>query len=83
MHKVGHWIGIDVHDVGKNCVLESGMTFTVEPGIYIAANSLVDSRWHNIGVRIEDEVLVTENGCEILTKMIPKNPAEIEAVMQG
>jgi len=89
MHRIGHFLGIDVHDAGvyrvgeKWRVLEPGMIFTVEPGIYIAANlSTVDKKWWNIGVRIEDDILVTENGHEVLTAKIPKNIAAIEALME-
>lgn len=88
MHNIGHWLGIDVHDVGAYKVdnewrkLQSGMVFTVEPGIYINAGEKgVDEKWWNIGVRIEDDVVITENGCEILTQSIPKAVADIEAVM--
>jgi Xaa-Pro aminopeptidase len=84
MHKIGHWLGLDVHDVGEyQLVLEPGMVFTVEPGIYIAPNALVDNKWLNIGVRIEDDILVTENGCDVLTNMLPKTAAEIETTMRG
>jgi Xaa-Pro aminopeptidase len=89
MHKIGHWLGLDVHDVGQYqvndewCILEPGMVLTIEPGIYIAPNvSFVEDKWRSIGVRIEDEVLVTENGCEILTDMIPKTISEIETTMR-
>ena len=88
MHKIGHWLGLDVHDVGKYRlddtwrILEPGMVLTVEPGIYITPNTLVDNKWLNIGVRIEDDILVTENGCDVLTKMIPKTVAEIETTMR-
>lgn len=86
MHKIGHWIGLEAHDVGGYCingewrVLESGMVLTVEPGVYIASNAPVDNKWHNIGIRIEDEILVTENSCEILTKVIPKTIEELNYV---
>lgn len=86
MHKIGHWLGLDVHDVGKyhlgdeSRILEPGMVLTIEPGIYIAPNTFVEDKWRNIGVRIEDDILVTENGCDVLTKMIPKTVAEIEKV---
>ncbi|WP_349616441.1 Xaa-Pro aminopeptidase [Azotobacter salinestris] len=88
MHRAGHWLGMDVHDVGDYKidgqwrVLEPGMAMTVEPGIYIAAdNDKVDRRWRGIGVRIEDDVVVTEAGCESLTDGVPKGVAEIEALM--
>lgn len=88
MHKSGHWLGLDVHDVGRYLVdkkwrtLQPGMVFTVEPGIYISADIPgVHKRWHNIGVRIEDNVLVTAKGQDVLSKDIPKQVADIEAVM--
>lgn len=88
MHRIGHWLGLDVHDVGEYKVnndwrrLEPGMTFTVEPGIYIAAGTPgVDEKWWNIGVRIEDDVLVTQEGCEVLTSGVPKRLEDIESLM--
>lgn len=88
MHRSGHWLGLDVHDAGRYRVnekwrpLKPGMTLTVEPGIYIAADiPSVHKKWHNIGVRIEDDVLVTKNGCQVLSADIPKTAAEIEAIM--
>lgn len=87
MHGAGHWLGMDVHDVGSYRIddeprpLEPGMVFTVEPGIYIAAVDNVDKKWWNIGVRIEDDILVTENGCEVLSDAVPKTVADIEALM--
>jgi len=88
MHRAGHWLGMDVHDVGDYKiggewrVLEPGMAMTVEPGIYIAAdNQSVAKKWRGIGVRIEDDVVVTKNGCEILTGGVPKSLAEIGALM--
>ncbi len=87
MHKSGHWLGLDVHDVGCYKVngqwrkLEPGMVLTVEPGIYISADTSADKRWHNIGVRIEDDVLVTKNGYEVLSKDAPKTIEAIEAMM--
>ena len=90
MHRAGHWLGLDVHDVGDYKiggewrVLEPGMAMTVEPGIYIAAdNQYVARKWRGIGVRIEDDVVVTKTGCEILTSGVPKAVAEIEALMAG
>ena len=88
MHRTGHWLGMDVHDVGDYKVgeewrvLEPGMCMTVEPGIYIPAGTPgVPRRWWNIGVRIEDDVAVTADGCEILTEGLPRTPAEIERLM--
>ncbi len=89
MHSSGHWLGLDVHDVGEYKLegqyrtLQSGMVLTVEPGIYIAdGEPSVDRRWRGIGIRIEDDVLVTENGHEVLTKSVPKTIVEIEQLMQ-
>ena len=89
MHRTGHWLGLDVHDVGDYKVgdewreLEPGMVLTVEPGIYIAAGTRgVHKRWWNIGVRIEDDVLVTRGEAEVLSGALIKQPHEIEAFMQ-
>lgn len=88
MHRVGHWIGIDVHDVGDYKIdndwrlFEPGMVTTIEPGIYISAdNKKVAKKWRGIGVRIEDDVLVTKQGNRVLSKGIPKTVAEIESFM--
>jgi Xaa-Pro aminopeptidase len=88
MHRTGHWLGMDVHDVGDYKVgdvwrmLEPGMMMTIEPGLYIPADSKgVAKKWWNIGIRIEDDVLVTEDGCEVFTDGVPKEVAEIEALM--
>jgi Xaa-Pro aminopeptidase len=88
MHRTGHWLGLDVHDVGDYKVgdqwrlLEPGMVLTVEPGIYIPANSKsVHRKWWDIGIRIEDDVLVTNTGCEVLTEALPRKVDEIEALM--
>ena len=88
MHKTGHWLGLDVHDAGEYKIdgawraLQAGMTLTVEPGMYIRpADDIPEALW-NIGIRIEDDVAVTESGCEVLTTP-PKTVAEIEAWMQG
>jgi Xaa-Pro aminopeptidase len=90
MHNSGHWLGIDVHDAGnykidgKWRVLKPGMVLTVEPGIYIKDDLPgVESKWKNIGVRIEDDILVTEHGHEVLTKDVPKQIHEIETLMLG
>jgi Xaa-Pro aminopeptidase len=88
MHRTGHWLGMDVHDVGDYKlgdawrVLEPGMVLTVEPGIYVAPQTRgVPSEFRGIGIRIEDDVVVTRDGCEVLTAAAPKSPAEIEALM--
>jgi Xaa-Pro aminopeptidase len=88
MHRTGHWLGLDVHDVGDYKVgdewrvLEPGMTLTIEPGIYLPAGARgVPRRFRNIGVRIEDDVLVTRSGAEVLSARAPKDPDQIEAVM--
>ncbi|MBO0721276.1 MAG: aminopeptidase P N-terminal domain-containing protein [Blastocatellia bacterium] len=88
MHRTGHWLGMDVHDVGRYRVqdewrkLEPGMVFTVEPGIYIPAGTEgVNEEYFNIGVRIEDDVLVTETGYEVLTAMTPKEVNDIRSVV--
>jgi Xaa-Pro aminopeptidase len=90
MHRTGHWLGMDVHDVGDYKVgdewrvLEPGMAMTVEPGIYIPAGSRgVPKRFWNIGIRIEDDVVITSGGCEILTSDVPSDPDAIEAVMSA
>lgn len=88
MHRTGHWLGMDVHDVGDYKVgeqwrqLEPGMVLTVEPGLYIPAKSKgVRKRYWDIGIRIEDDVLVTKDGCKVLTDGAPKSVADIEAWM--
>src|SRR5262245_13036058 len=88
MHQTSHWLGLDVHDVGvyrpggAPRPLEPGMVFTVEPGLYVAPSlEDVDPRWRGIGVRIEDDVVVTADGCEVLTAAIPKAPEELEALV--
>ena len=90
MHRVGHWLGMDVHDVGDYRVngewrtLEPGLVMTIEPGIYVAPDDhSVESRWRGIGIRIEDDVLVTETGAHVLTQGVPKGIAEIEALMRN
>lgn len=90
MHRIGHWLGMDVHDVGDYKVhgewrvLEPGMVMTVEPGIYISPeNKEVDARWRGIGIRIEDDVVITKEGHRVLTSAVPKERVEIEALMLG
>ena len=88
MHRTGHWLGLDVHDAGDYKVagawrpLVPGMTLTVEPGIYVRPGEGVPEQFSNIGIRIEDDVLVTAGGCEILTHETPKSIADIEALMR-
>jgi Xaa-Pro aminopeptidase len=88
MHKTGHWLGLDVHDVGDYRVdgedreLEAGMVVTVEPGIYIAPDAKgVAAKWRGIGIRIEDDVVVTRTEPEVITAGAPNDPDEIEALM--
>ncbi len=90
MHRTGHWLGMDVHDVGdykidgKWRLFEPGMALTVEPGLYIAEGSEgVAKKWWNIGIRIEDDVVVTSTGHDVLTTGVPKEVDEIEALMAG
>jgi Xaa-Pro aminopeptidase len=97
MHRTGHWIGMDVHDVGEYRelneapagqdkpwrVLRPGMALTVEPGLYVRPAPGVPEQYWNIGIRIEDDVVITENGCDVITRDAPKTVAEIEAVMKS
>ncbi len=88
MHRTGHWLGLDVHDVGEYKrngewrALQPGMTLTVEPGCYVRPADNVPRHFWNIGIRIEDDVAVTETGCEVLTGAAPKAVAEIEELMR-
>jgi len=89
-HKSGHWLGLDVHDVGTydadigSCQLQPGMVLTIEPGLYIPPGAEgVDPKWHGIGIRIEDDVLITEDGHEILTAGLARSADEVEALMAG
>ncbi|MCH8538271.1 MAG: M24 family metallopeptidase, partial [Alkalimonas sp.] len=99
IHSLGHWLGLDVHDVGsyqarganeddsgqgdKARAFEPGMVLTVEPGLYIPTGSATDAKWWGIGIRIEDDVLITTTGHQVLTAGVPKELAEIEALMAG
>lgn len=90
MHNSGHWLGLDVHDCGSYKIngewrpLEPGMVLTVEPGLYISSGMHgVDKRWWGIGVRIEDDILVTKTANEVLTAALPVDVSEIEALMRG
>ena len=89
MHRTGHWLGLDVHDAGeyKDAAgqwreLEPGMALTVEPGCYVRPADNVPEAFWNIGIRIEDDAIVTPTGCEIITKAAPKTVSEIEDLMR-
>ena len=87
MHRIGHWLGMDVHDVGRYKIksewrkFSPGMVTTVEPGLYIKPGLAVDEKWWGMGVRIEDNVLITETGMDNLSKMLPRKTDDIEALM--
>ena len=88
VHKTGHWLGLDVHDVGDYQVdghsreLEPGMVLTVEPGIYISPDETrVAEQWRGLGIRVEDDVVVTRDEPEVLSKNVPKTVDEIESLM--
>ena len=87
MHRTGHWLGLDVHDSGpyssskEAMKFASGMITTIEPGIYISSESDVDDKWKGIGIRIEDDILVTESGNENLTDATPTDPQDIQSLM--
>jgi Xaa-Pro aminopeptidase len=87
MHGTSHWLGMDVHDVGDYKIdgewrlLEPGMALTVEPGLYVRAEDNPSSRFANIGIRVEDDIVITETGCNVLTADVPKDADEIEALM--
>jgi len=89
MHRTGHWLGLDVHDAGdykrngKWVELNPGMVLTVEPGCYVRPGEGVPEKFWNIGVRIEDDALVTGNGCEIITTAAPKKIEDIESLMRA
>jgi Xaa-Pro aminopeptidase len=89
MHRTSHWLGMDVHDVGDYFVdkrprpLEPGFVLTIEPGLYIAPGSPCDPRWHGIGIRIEDDVLVTAQGRHVLTADIPKTIDALESILSS
>jgi len=87
LHRTSHWLGMDVHDVGKYRLndqprlLEAGMVLTIEPGLYVGAErDDVPGCYRGIGVRIEDDVLVTADGHDVLSAAVPKEPADIEAL---
>ena len=87
-HKTGHWLGLDVHDVGEyridgeSRLLEPGMVFTLEPGLYIPSDDAsVPAKWRGIGIRIEDDVLVTADGHRVLTGALERSADEVEGLM--
>jgi Xaa-Pro aminopeptidase len=87
MHNTGHWLGLDVHDMGnymadgESIELKPGMVFTVEPGIYVNSKSKAPEKFRGIGIRIEDDIVITESGNKNLTAAVPKEISEIEALM--
>jgi Xaa-Pro aminopeptidase len=87
MHGLSHWLGLDVHDVGhygspsRDRILEPGMVLTIEPGLYIAPDADVPQEYRGIGIRIEDDILITKDGNENLTASVVKDPDAIEALM--
>lgn len=88
-HGVSHWLGLDVHDAGSYTIddqprpLEPGMVLTVEPGLYLNEHPSLNSKWHHIGVRIEDDILVTDTGYQVLSQQLPKTIKDIEALRHG
>ena len=92
MHGTGHWLGMDVHDVGPyrdlgladkpSRPLLAGMALTVEPGIYVRPGEGVPEEYWHIGIRVEDDVIVTEDGCRVLSGDAPKSVADIEKLME-
>jgi Xaa-Pro aminopeptidase len=85
-HALGHYLGLDTHDcssIGTGRALEPGMVITIEPGLYIPVDPDIPEEFCGLGMRIEDDILITENGCEVLSKSAPKTVAEIEMVMNG
>ena len=87
-HKTSHWLGLDIHDVGtymvqdRSRVLEPNMVLTVEPGLYFPSLNKGLEEFFNIGIRIEDDLLITDSGSELLTPQLPVNAEEIESLVQ-
>ena len=97
MHRTGHWMGMDVHDCGSYAepgeprgesgsppsrILRPGMVLTIEPGLYVRSGSAAPEKFWNTGIRIEDDALITESGCELLTRDVPVVADDIEALMR-
>ncbi len=89
MHRTSHWLGLDVHDAGSYAeadgasrILQPGMALTIEPGLYLRPSAEVPEALHHIGIRIEDDAVVTPTGCELLTRAVPVARGEIEALMR-
>jgi Xaa-Pro aminopeptidase len=86
-HKIGHWMGLDVHDDcpyaidGKEILFQDNMVMTIEPGVYVNDTANVDDRWKGIGIRIENDILITSDGYENLTAKVPVETEEIEQLM--
>lgn len=96
MHRTSHWLGMDVHDVGSYResidspasekpwrILKSGMVMTIEPGLYIRPAADVDEAFWNIGIRIEDDAVINDSGCELISRGVPVKADEIEALMKN
>lgn len=85
-HSIGHYLGLDLHDcpsVSYGEPLRAGMVITIEPGLYIPADPLYPDRYHGIAVRIEDDILITEDGCQVMTDLVPKHTEEIEDLLNS
>ena len=96
MHRTSHWLGMDVHDVGSYRepistqqeekpwrILKSGMVITIEPGLYIRPADDIDESFWNIGIRIEDDAVINDSGCELISRGVPVKADEIEALMKN
>jgi len=85
-HSIGHFLGLDLHDcknVSSDAPFKPGMVITIEPGLYIPHDPTYPSEFHGIGVRIEDDVVILESGCEVLTADVPKEPEAIEDLLNS